>query len=378
MRRTDLLPDLLNDQARFQRIARAHLNAIAWKPQDYIPLGIIVQSPANTKGVRYDQWLDAEVFFEVQAKILRDTLTVGSDYMPILPMNHLGDVLIPTMFGAELLVPTEISDAVTIQDQGPTPRPVLDSIEEVDNLELPDMTAGLMPDFERITCTWRELAPEWVEILTTSLLGPFTLAGELRGSELFTDLLDDPERSHRLLNICAEALILTELHLREMIGERKSLPISNFGVRSEGRRLGDDMIISLSPDIITEFVVPHIETIARELGPATVHFCTVAEHRADQVFEPLAASSHIPMASSQFAFEYYEAHFNELRGRLAIESFYGDAYEYICEKYGSFRDWAFDFVPRFRNESGLILYFWVRSLELGKELWATWQEAHDR
>ena len=374
MSKTKLLPDSLNDPNRFERVARTHLNAIAWEHQGYIPLGVIVQDPAHNEGISYDQWLDAETFFDAQANVLRDTLTVGSDYLPILPMLHVGDVLIPTMFGAELHIPTAM--AATLQDQGPTPKAVLDDIEGVDGLAIPDMAAGLMPVFVDTLRTWRDGAPDWVEVLTPSAMGPFSLAAELRGSDLFLDLVEDPTRCHRLLHICAEMQIRTELYMRGTIDEPKALPISNFGVRSQGRRLGDDVIINLSPSMITEFVVPHVETVAKTLGPATVHICTLPEHRADHIFAPLAPSLLITMASSQFAFEYYEANLAELRGRLAIESFYGDAYDYICKKYGSFRDWAFDFVPRFKNESGLILYFWVPSLELGEELWATWQEAH--
>ena len=85
------------------------------------------------------------------------------------------------------------------------------------------------------------------------------------------------------------------------------------------------------------------------------------------------------VVSSQFGFEYYEQHLDELRGRIAIESFYGeDAIEYVCQKYGSFRDWANYFVPRFKNKSGLVLYFQVGSLEEGCEVWAAWQEAHQK
>ena len=74
--------------------------------------------------------------------------------------------------------------------------------------------------------------------------------------------------------------------------------------------------------------------------------------------------------------EYYEQHLEELRGRLAIESFYGDAYRYVCEKYGSFREWANYFVPRFKDESGLVLYFQVSSVEDGREIWAIWEDVH--
>ena len=374
MLKVDILPDQLNDPGRFREVGKRHLNAIAWKRQDYIPLGIIVNDPLNTKGIDYNQWLDAAVFFEVQAKILRDTLTVGSDYLPILPINQLGAVLIPSMFGAELHVPAEM--AGSLQDQGPTPLPVLEDIEAADSLQPPPMTAGIMPQFTEIITSWRRWAPPWVEIVSAFPVGPFSQAAALRGSDLFTDLVDNPRRSRRLLSLCAEVQIEVELHLRGLIGNGKPLPISNFGVRGQGIRLGDDSIISLSPKMIAEFAVPPIETIAERFGPATVHFCTLPDRREDHVFESLAASPKIAMASSQFGFEYYDANVQSLRGRLAMESFYGAAHAYVCEKFGSFRDWAFDFVPRRKSDSGLILYFEVPSVELGKELWKIWQEAH--
>ena len=200
----------------------------------------------------------------------------------------------------------------------------------------------------------------------------------MRGSGFLLDILDDPERTRRLLALCAETQVLTERHLRAAVGAADGPSISNFGIRSPGRRIGDDQIINLSPEYIAEFAVPYLEQIARELGPATVHFCTLARRRADHVFEPLARSNWIPVASSQFAFEYYEQNLDSLRGRLAIEALYGDAYRYIRETHGSFRDWAFDFVPRFKNESGLVLYFEAPSVDEGREVWATWKEAHRR
>ena len=70
--------------------------------------------------------------------------------------------------------------------------------------------------------------------------------------------------------------------------------------------------------------------------------------------------------------------FLTLKGRLAIESFYGDGYPYVCKQHGTFRDWAEDFVPRFKNESGLVLYCQVDCVEEGRDVWAAWQQAHAR
>jgi hypothetical protein len=362
------------DSARFAEVARRHENALSWEPQGWIPLGVIVNDPANMRGLTYDRWLEPRPFFEVQLRILRDTLAVGSDTMPVLPLNHLGDVLIPSMFGAELFVPREMADS--LQDTGATPLPVFSDIREVDGLRLPDLSAGLMPEVAEIARAWRAWAPEWVHVVTPFPVGPFTLAAELRGSGFLRDILDDPERSRRLLRTCAEIQVRTERHLREAIGDAEGANLSNFGVCSRGRRLGDDFIISLSPAHVAEFAVPYTELVARQLGPSTVHFCTLPDRRADHVFPPLAASEWISTASSQFAFEYYERHVAELRGRLSIEALYGEGHSYVCGKYGAFRDWAFEFVPRFKDTSGLVLYFEVPSVEAGREVWATWQEAH--
>jgi len=371
-----LLPEALNDPQRFARVAERHRKAFSWEPQGYIPLGVIVNDPAHLAGISYARWLEPEPFFEAQAKALRDTLLVGSDCLPALGMNHLGDVLIPTMFGADLFVPETMGGSA--QDTGATPRPVMSGIEEVDGLRVPDLSAGLMPRFAEIARQWRSWAPEWVQVVTPFPLGPFSLAMELRGSDFLLDLCDDPQRCVRLLEICALTQIRTERHLQGILGSSRAAPLSNFGVRTLGRRIGDDSIITLSPEHVRRFAVPSLETIARELGPATVHFCSLPDNLADQVFEPLAESPLISTASSQFAFTYYEQHVASLRGRLSIESLYGAARGSIVECWGSFRRWAEQFVPRFKNESGLVLYcFDVASVEEGREMWAIWQEAHE-
>ena len=369
-----ILPPELRRPDRFDQIAERHRKALCWEPQGWIPLGIIVNDPAHTAGLSYDQWLEPRPFFEAQARILRDTLTVGSDHMPVMPLNHVGDVLIPTLFGAELFVPSTM--AASLQDTGATPRPVFGDIREVDGLGVPAFTEGCMPAFEAIIRAWRGWLPPWVQIVTPAPIGPFSLAAELRGTGFFMDIMEDPERSHRLLDLCARVQVATERHLRSITANSSPLWLSGFGVRTLGRRIGDDTIINLSTDHIRAFAVPYIEAIARALGPATLHFCTLPHRRADHVFDALAGADGISTASTQFGFEYYAEHVADLRGRLSIESLYGDAFGYLVERCGSFRDWAFDFVGRFKDVSGLVLYCQVPDVETGRELWEVWRAAH--
>jgi hypothetical protein len=94
----------LNQPERFTEIASLHMKAFNWKPQNRIPLGIHVVNPEYGKGLDYSDWLNPELFFELQRKVLIDTLRVGSDLLPAVAINHLGDRVLTTMFGAQMLM----------------------------------------------------------------------------------------------------------------------------------------------------------------------------------------------------------------------------------------------------------------------------------
>jgi len=256
---------------------------------------------------------------------------------------------------------------------------VFSSIEEVADLELPNLDAGIVPAVERFMRFYRENLPAWVHVVAPMPAGPFSTAMELRGSDLLFDLHDHPSLSSRLIDLCGRLQVEVELRLRAAVNASRDCMITNFGVWGAGLRLGDDSMINLSPMLVKRFCLPAFGTVNRLIGGlGHIHLCSLPHSRCEFLYPVLAEAEEVAVASSQFGFEYYEQHLDELRGRLAIESFYGDARRYVSEKYGSFAAWAKDFVPRFKNESGLVLYCQVDSVEEGRELWAIWQEAHRR
>ena len=203
---------------------------------------------------------------------------------------------------------------------------------------------------------------------------------ELRGSAMLVDLIDRPEACKKLIALCAELQCLVTERFHAVVGSQPGgAQPTNFAVASPGVRLGDDSICNLSREMIQEFCGPIYAWVSERYGDVGhIHFCSLAHSRFDHIYEALCEMPEVAIVSSQFAFEYYEEHLQQLRGRLAVEAFYGDALRYVCRRYGSFADWAKDFVPRFKNESGLVLYCQVDSVEEGKEMWARWQEAHAR
>lgn len=367
----------LNNPGRFAEIAQLHANAFNWRPQGRIPLGIHVVNPEHAAGLDYGKWLDPEPFFEFQAEVLRDTLTIGSDLLPAVALNHLGDAVLTSMFGAEQLMPE--SGGATLQDVGPTPLPVFSNIAEVASLEMPGLDAGFMPDVRRMARYYRERLPEWVHVVAPMPTGPASAAIELRGSDLLVDMLEQPGLCTKLINMCARLQAEIELDVRKLVGTPAGRHVTNFGILGTGLRLGEDAMVSLSPGMINDFCVPACAAVNRLCpGRGHIHFCSLPHSRFEHIYGALTDVPEVAVVSSQFGFEYYAQHVDELRGRLAVESFYGDAYGYVCEKHSSFRDWADAFVPRFKNESGLALYCQVPSVEEGRDLWAIWKEAHKK
>lgn len=360
---------------RFEEVAALHRNAFNWSPQGRIPLGVHVNNPEYTKDLSYSEWLNPEPFFDIQLKMLRDTLEVGSDLLPHVGINHVGDSVLTTMFGAELFIP-EVGSA-TLQDVGPTPLAVFASIDEVEDLAPPPLDAGLMPEMLSMMRYYRERLPDWVHLVSPMAGGAFSTSLELRGSDMLIEMVERPEACRRLIDLCTELHIDVEREFRRISGEPDDVHVSSFGILATGFRSGDDSMVNLSPDMIRDFCIPTYRRTCDALpGRGHVHFCTLAHSRFDHVFPVFAASDDVDVVSTQFGVEYYVDHIDDLRGRLAVEAFYGGAYADVCSRHGSFAAWADDFVPRFKNESGLVMYMAVPTVEEGRHVYETWQRAH--
>jgi len=81
--------------------------------------------------------------------------------------------------------------------------------------------------------------------------GPVTTAWELRGSGLFTDLYDDPDRTKHFLRLVTESILAFERFRSSVNGE----PL----FRSTGVGLADDIASMIAPRFWPEFVLPYWE-----------------------------------------------------------------------------------------------------------------------
>ncbi|MGQ9554860.1 MAG: uroporphyrinogen decarboxylase family protein [Anaerolineae bacterium] len=129
--------------------------------------------------------------------------------------------------------------------------------EQVGRVTVPDPWQN--ERFLRHADWWRELESRFPSQVSKSIAGqegPITTAGLLRGQDFFLDCLLEPQRAHRLLDVCTEMFILWTQASDQVCGiDRKTIGIT------------DDYAGLIRPTMWPEFVIPYYRRIIAALGP---------------------------------------------------------------------------------------------------------------
>jgi len=151
-------------------------------------------------------------------------------------------------------------------------------------------SAGMAPFFLEFKRRLEEAFPDRKVRFSYGLEGPITTAYELRGDEIFYDLMDKPERMKEFL----------ELTVRS-IGEFWKFSAGVNGVPAmnpEGGGMCDDIASMVPPHMFDEFVVPYWDQFfrARTTGRRSAH---VEDLRAEQLryLEVVGLSGYDPSIS---------------------------------------------------------------------------------
>lgn len=165
------------------------------------------------------------------------------------------------------------------EDDSPWAKPRLKSIDEVDDLEVPDVKRdGLFPRILEYFELMNTLAAErGLQIGVGnprgpvgfgSLRGPVVLAALIRGiSEFMMDMFDKPDKCHRLLEIATETLLAYLDMQKKALGSLAAV------------FLCDDISGLLSPALFKEFFLPYTARIFREHADSlTIYHCDSDMH----------------------------------------------------------------------------------------------------
>ncbi|MBI5117324.1 uroporphyrinogen decarboxylase family protein [Candidatus Poribacteria bacterium] len=170
------------------------------------------------------------------------------------------------------------------EDDSPWAKPAINSIDEVDNLSVPDTKRdGLFPRIMEYFEVMNAMALErglqmgvgnpCGPVGFGSLRGPVVLAALIRGiSEFMIDMFDKPDKCHQLLEIATETLLAYLDMQKRALGSLAAV------------FLCDDISGLLSPSLFKEFFLPYAARIFRTHSDAlTIYHCDSEMHNLTEL-----------------------------------------------------------------------------------------------
>lgn len=221
----------------FKRAARR-------EPGAPVPLALIVDSPwipGYTGVAHLDYYLDAERWFQANLQVLRDFPEVT--FFPSWWVEY-GMGIEPSALGNRLHF---------WADRTPDQSPTLFHLRDIESMPLLNPSAdGLMPfALHRYRTMKDRIFSAGYTIPAVAARGPLCLASFLRGvPQLMTDIVDEPEAAHKLLDLTTHTVI-----------EWLKAQAREIGTSVEGILVLDDIVGFLSPRAYREFAHPYLKRI---------------------------------------------------------------------------------------------------------------------
>lgn len=267
---------LAREKADLQRIETARRRQAAifeWQEADYIPLNFGVNVPEIKEIPDYDwqeQFHDPAKSFITQMKGAVCVLAAKSDSISSLRAD-MGVINGPALFGAQFDVPTHTKPVVTQY----VPK------EKLRGFVLPDDLRGLGTVDRLIEHMEHHAAALkanglWgiVGLHHCDTQGPFDIAEQTRGHDIFTDFFEDPEFVHGLMEQATRAYIGLSVLTKGLAGDGPTRgSASGFWMEKGGVRMCDDSGILLSAKVYDEFVLPYMARGLAHFGGGWLHYC---------------------------------------------------------------------------------------------------------
>jgi hypothetical protein len=167
-------------------------------------------------------------------------------------------------------------------DNFPWVRPMgLEAVKQLVAHGVPELSGGL---FQRALDTMayyiEALAPypkcrRAIHVTQPDLQGPFDIAVQLWGGEIFTAFYDDPILLWELLDVVGETYVLAcrKLAAASTGAAREEFIYLHFTICKGRCLLKDDSSVMLSPKLYAEFIRPANEKVLQAMGGGGIHFC---------------------------------------------------------------------------------------------------------
>lgn len=201
-------------------------------------------------------------------------LAMENPIRPCLPVGLGGVGFLATAFGAKLDSDNPAAATVVKEPLSPS---------ELERCAEPDpLTGGLTPQVLQYIDLIKAATPEWLKLWLPDMQGPFNIAHQLMGSEIFLEIGDQPKRLHRFMQRITDHFIAVHRLLCERIGPARLHPSDN-----NRYRIAECSCNLVSTDVYEEFVLPYDLQICRHYGNrVAIHPCA-GRHVIDETLRHL-------------------------------------------------------------------------------------------
>ncbi len=157
---------------------------------------------------------------------------------------------------------------------------------------VPEMTSGLggrVMETERFYLDTLARYPnlkQAVHVYLCDTQGPFDIAHLVVGHRIYTEIHDDPDLVHRVLDLVTETYSRFTKAQKEIVGEGNEWSYHSQTKVRGGIRICEDSPTNISPAAYQEFCRPYNERVLAEFSGGWVHYCG----RGYQIFPHLIST----------------------------------------------------------------------------------------
>jgi hypothetical protein len=263
------------DIRRLADARRRHADVLAGRQTDCLPLVFNAPPPEARDWPRFgwDERFhdpDKSLFMQLRENVLPAVCGNG-DCCPGV-RGDLGVIICMSVFGVKWQVTRENRSIVTQY----VPKDALAALEVPEDVS----ALGVLPRMiEHMEHHRRELGRRGlgglVDVYHCDQQGPFDIAAQTRGHEIFVDLYEDGDFVRALMAKCADAYVKVTRLCKAISGERIGGAGNAVGVWMEAgavRMCGDSDIL-VGAEAHREFIQPYQRAALEALGGGWLHYC---------------------------------------------------------------------------------------------------------
>jgi uroporphyrinogen-III decarboxylase len=200
---------------------------------------------------------------------------IGDDHTPTVRVEF-GTAQVAAAFGCALFFPKD-----NLPCAGSHP---LKDIRDAYQLQLPDLRAGWYGKLEEWTKFFLAHVPEGVRLQHPDIQSAFNTAHLVRGNDILTDFVDDPDAVDALLDKVTDHMIRLVPWLKSMISSDAEW-FDDWGARWKGAaRISNCTMHLISPATYARHVLPRDVRFMEALGGGRVHYCGTHGAVIDEYF----------------------------------------------------------------------------------------------